>query len=994
VSVGASSSVVSGKDMRSAVSASDVRGQTPPLSKVTPPVGASDPSLPPFLDSESEALAVLAEDSSSEKPLAAAAPAESASNSFGSKVSPGKPRERAMLKAASSFWQLTTTGSDHVPHLPSPMSAASVTPSSPARPADADEWMSEALAAKSAVLQEDEVMGERVRKKRRNSVLPETVDALHEEGAAGPHIFDDVRDVDAPENMPVLPEAGEAEPSLPTVKNATQRQLIARSLTKSFLFRALGRQEREAIVEAMGSQTVPSHTVLTREDEPASMFHVVESGSVLLEVKDVPIARIGPEGHFGEMQLMFQTPAQATIKTIGPCTLWSISRRHFRKVLAAASAKTAAENQAFLRMVPLLRTLEPAKVVQLAEACKMVDFESGHAIVKQGGRGQVFYIVRSGECTVYRHEESEEGAAVSGDEVEVMRLREGMFFGEQALLHNQPRGATVITSKPTTVLALSKEDFDHILGPVESLAAEMNRTHSQRQEMEAAARSRVSSMRKPSPSSRAPKRPSMAGLSAADLGATAVAEEEDEDDDEEGVETPKSGVVPLARPSHGSSRAAMPVELVMAANSMGSGNDLRAKIIAQGRDAANARSMAAIVVPSSEHAPAVVDEQPKIRTIPSAAAMTTSGKPKRDDQPPTVDLSVITSPTTQAAMAAGGKAVGGLPATQSFRSTRPEIRLESLKIRAVLGEGAFGRVMLAQDPASEELFALKQMSKARIVKTGQKKNVLNEKAIMMRLDHPHIIRLFKTFQDKDCLYVLVEFAQGGDLFGLLGRVGGTVNVKVARYYAGVVASVFRYMHGMNIIYRDLKPENLCLMATGALKVVDFGFAKLVLPGERSYTLCGTPEYLAPELISGVGHHEGVDWWALGILLYEMLHGYSPFSDPDTSDHRVIYRNILKGRYDWQARLKEEADARSLVAKLLESNPARRLGSLRGGAKDVMSHRFFSRFDWDAIERGEMKPPLRPKLKSATDVSAFDEVETRRNHIDPYVPDGTKWDASF
>jgi protein kinase A len=126
----------------------------------------------------------------------------------------------------------------------------------------------------------------------------------------------------------------------------------------------------------------------------------------------------------------------------------------------------------------------------------------------------------------------------------------------------------------------------------------------------------------------------------------------------------------------------------------------------------------------------------------------------------------------------------------------------------------------------------------------------------------------------------------------------------------------------------------------------------------------------------------------------MLHGYSPYSDPDSSDHRVIYRNILKGKLVWHESLRGESAARSLVKKLLEPNPARRYGSLRGGAKDVMSHRFFTGVDWKAVEAGSTRPPLRPKIKSQLDVSAFDEVEVKRTRIEPYVPDGTKWDASF
>lgn len=275
--------------------------------------------------------------------------------------------------------------------------------------------------------------------------------------------------------------------------------------------------------------------------------------------------------------------------------------------------------------------------------------------------------------------------------------------------------------------------------------------------------------------------------------------------------------------------------------------------------------------------------------------------------------------TESTASGAGGAAgsPSGSAAAEASVELRTDIRLSDLRPLFVLGEGAFGVVQLVQHTATREVFALKKMQKARIVKTGQQRNVVNEKRVLSTCRHPYILKLVASFKDKNCLYMLLEFLQGGDIFGHLYKQGGRFNVPQSQYYSATVLLVLEYLHNKDIAYRDLKPENLVLDSRGYLKVVDFGFAKTVK--DRTYTLCGTPEYLAPELVQGKGHNRAVDYWALGILLYEMLSGYSPFADEERNDQLTIYKNIIKGRVVFSKRFKSES-AKDLVLRLLEGNP--------------------------------------------------------------------------
>jgi protein kinase A len=202
---------------------------------------------------------------------------------------------------------------------------------------------------------------------------------------------------------------------------------------------------------------------------------------------------------------------------------------------------------------------------------------------------------------------------------------------------------------------------------------------------------------------------------------------------------------------------------------------------------------------------------------------------------------------------------------------------KDLKVIGTLGKGSFGHVQLVKHKKSGMTYALKSVSKAQIVETCQQSHIISEKQTMAKLNSPFLIRLYATYKDKNQLYFLLEPSLGGELFTVL-RKRKLFSDSVAAFYAASVVLGFEYMHSLDIVYRDLKPENLLLDKNGHLKITDFGFAK-VLKG-RTWTLCGTPDYLAPEIVQMRGHGKGVDWWTLGILIFEMLASYPPFFDED------------------------------------------------------------------------------------------------------------------
>jgi CRP-like cAMP-binding protein len=214
---------------------------------------------------------------------------------------------------------------------------------------------------------------------------------------------------------------------------------------------------------------------------------------------------------------------------------------------------------------------------------------------------------------------------------------------------------------------------------------------------------------------------------------------------------------------------------------------------------------------------------------------------------------------------------------------------------AMLGSGTFGRVTLVQDKVSKSYFALKAMFKSEIVAHKQQANVMNEKMVMTSCNHPFILKLYQTFRDAKRLYMLLEFIQGGELFSVIHKPDRDgIPDYHAKFYALGVLLALSHLHNRDVAYRDMKPENCLIDKEGYPKLVDFGFAKII--PNKSYTLCGTPEYLSPELVLGRGHNKAVDYWAFGVLIYEMICGYSPFSDPSGNmDQVVICKNIVSGK---------------------------------------------------------------------------------------------------
>ena len=295
-----------------------------------------------------------------------------------------------------------------------------------------------------------------------------------------------------------------------------------------------------------------------------------------------------------------------------------------------------------------------------------------------------------------------------------------------------------------------------------------------------------------------------------------------------------------------------------------------------------------------------------------------------------------------------------------------KIKLKDYEQLKTVGLGSYGRVRLCKHKKTGDIFVMKILKKNDIIKQKQVDHVYSEFNILINLKHPFIVQLLGyNFDDPKYVYFILEYIQGGELFTLL-RTKRTFPIPQARFYIAHIITIFEYLHSKNIVYRDLKPENILINKNGYLKLTDFGFAKQ-LENEKTYTLCGTPEYLAPEIILNKGHGKAVDWWTLGILLYEMLVGIDPFSDDDPMK---TYQKILKGKINFPKTINK--DAKSLIKHLLTQDTSKRFGCLKSGVKDILNHRFFEGFDWKNFVYLSMPAPYIPNVKSDDDTSNFEK----------------------
>jgi cGMP-dependent protein kinase 2 len=700
------------------------------------------------------------------------------------------------------------------------------------------------------------------------------------------------------------------------------------------LFNRLSPSTQRSIVQQTYEIPVPAGRILIHEGDTglaASELYIIKTGEfeVLQQRHGVNIrVNMKSKGDvFGEVALMYNCPRSATVAATKDSVVWVLERDVFRQHVQAGAEEAASQIELFLNSVPILSSLSKEEKLTLLGAFEEKKYSKGEAVVKQGEPGDFFYIIKEGEATVYVEKEStvlanNDATTINLDDVpegqettgtgtnidpiiaaskkkrkKVNQLFRSDFFGEQALLSDIPRAATVeAASTPLVVLALDRGTFTAVLGSLEKI---MQR--------------------------------------------------------EKSAEVVKHRLIRLAS-------GAVPARV---------GCEVLVKRVR--------RRSTGQMVSETVRARGHLDEVLELK-------MEGRGGGNNNNNSSGGDNNIVSDNGNSNRGGGGG---GDIP------------RLVLIEGQ-VVGGGAFSRVSIVTEENTKRRYALKKMRKAAVVNCPD--HVFSEQAITRNLAHPFCIRQYASFQDKHHLYFLFDLLPGGDLMDVLVAEAsvGTVknpsgarrgvlapNIKVlfgmsehlARFYIASLVLALDYLHSHDIVYRDLKPENVFIDETGYIKLGDFGFAKTLPKGKRTYTFCGTPGYVAPENILAHGYNSSVDWWGLGVLTYVLLTGRQPFSTPKTDDPMVVMRRIVDDGYviPWPPYV--TLSAKSLILQFMERKPSKRLGMLAGGVEDIKKHPWFEGFDWDALAARKIAAPRLPKQKDS-EKRVREQTEMEENKVMP------------
>ncbi|RQM19491.1 hypothetical protein B5M09_004589 [Aphanomyces astaci] len=546
----------------------------------------------------------------------------------------------------------------------------------------------------------------------------------------------------------------------------------------------------------------------------------------------------------------------------------------------------------------LFQGLSQGEQSDCVDAFQCREHEAGVEIITQGDQGENFYVVQSGTLDILV-------SVKTNPPIKFGALTSGMGFGELALLCNTPRAATIKSKSSVVLWALDRNDFREICTTHEAMrhakAVEFLRQVEVLKKLSSAEIIRVA-----------------AAMQWEEYESNTVIFREGEMGEHFYVIT--SGEVQVTKLN-----AATEVDEFVRVMSSG---DHFGELALLKDDTRSATCVSTtdvqLLVLSRDHFSAMLGSLQELMDRPDVPLLISSKKSS------VLDLSRAAS-----------------------IKYKLDIPFEDLEIMHALGSGAFGRVKLVRHMQTDQTFALKCLVKSHIVANNLKDHVVNEKKVMMMLDHPFILKLHHTYKDDLYVYFLLELALGGELFTFLRR-RERFEEAAARFYVASVVLAFEHMHQKMIAYRDLKPENLILDASGFLK----------------------------------GHDKAVDYWALGVLIYELIAGTVPFF---ADDPMQVYSLVLTGNIKFPVHFRYKAirTCIDLVQKLLAQNPVRRLGNLKHGVGDIINHRWFSGYDWDGLLKHKLTPPIIPQLKNNMDSSNFERITDELKDVTPCA-----WDPDF
>ena len=819
----------------------------------------------------------------------------------------------------------------------------------------------------------------------------------------------------------------EAPTAIITSKKKTSEDIanIMKTLRSHFIFKNLDQDSQISILDSVKHYAVGAREIIFEQGQPGMCFFCVSKGRLEVLCNNERTTIIGAGTGFGELALLDDSPRTATIRTIEPCSLWGVDRKTFDTAIKKLNQINYEENKKFFNSVHLFDNLTLSQKEDLLSVCVTQKWTCGQAIVKEGEDGDLFYIIKEGVVNCVENK------------VDKRQMGKGDYFGEQALLYNKPRTATVVALTDVKVVSIGRGDLLQVLGgPLEhilyrnSLLIAIDRSSLLKNLSAKQVDNLIGSMKilKFDPGEKVIDRNlkkseklfillkgSVRGPLSDIQVYSCIAEFEVAEEIEdlfnvdyianEEVDVAEIGRLELYECIGGTLKE---VGLVNEARKI-----LQKVQLFRNLPVGKVNDLAgALQVERFEEGQVILEQG----SVNQAFFIIKSGIVKvfKDDRYVRDmrkfdyfgERATLMDNYRSAKVQACGKVELWVIQKEKFiqiidqdihkvlmdriQLFDTEVELSDLTPVRLLGYGKFGIVLLAQHKEKGTQFALKGVSKGLVHKYNIYENLVLERNILMQLDHPLIIKLIKTFKDPYRIYFLQEYVKGMDLFDVLLELD-VVREESARFYTACLLLTLEHLHERNIVHRDLKPENIMIDSDGYTKLVDFGTSKIV--EGRTYTTLGTPHYIAPEIIMKTGYSSYVDLWSLGIMLYEIVYGKVPFG-AEEDEPKVIYQKILEHKLDLRNSPYPGNGYKGFIAQLLNLNPAARLG---GSMERLKSHPWLANFNWERMITRQLKAPFVPKDLQGTKgfnstgniFDVFGELEKEpSNEIDE------NWDALF
>lgn len=757
-------------------------------------------------------------------------------------------------------------------------------------------------------------------------------------------------------------------------KDKETGRMILKALKKNILFNNYSEARINLFLRALKPRKTKKNEVIITEGDHGHNFYVINSGRFKFSKKnDDSYFKIEErETCFGELSLLFDTPRYLTVTSIDEGEVFFLNRPIFQAILDEGLAEKRLNAFKVLSKLDILKDFSDERKLEIVEAGHLQVFNEGDTIIKKDEESCFFYFVINGKVKVVNFaDESANGVSTE--------FKKGNYFGESALADtNKKRTADVVACSKTELLILDKVAIVDKLGKIKLMNV-LNRNFEERFLNSVFLFNVIKEnvfklIRK------------CVLVCTYNKGKKVIKVGEKV----EFLYIIKSGSVTFYNKKTNQSWF----------NGTGSVFGLNFLIN-------DKKSDVSVTVDEEESCELFkLEKEVFINTFSSVKNYKEEFLNGESDNDGLSVLTQLLKTSKRSTRRTGSfqtvstqiQRITGINSTTEDGMSRKSTQIRHFQLTdftqiQVLGTGAFGVVRLVQHESLT--YALKAVDIETLIRKNLQHTVSNEKEILLKCNHPFILQLFGTFKDFSNFYFVFETLLGGDLFTYLydtrtchtcevenlelieGKCDyehdPVVPVNEAVFYTGCVTDAFDYLQTKKIVYRDLKPENLMIDESGYLKLVDFGFAK-VLKNHRSFTMCGTHDYMPPEMMLKQGHNRSVDLWTLGVLTYELLVGRPPFSKSrgaSDRDHMTSFRNVTKVKY--KLNQVQPKEAREFIDSLLKRDPLERLGMRRYGLKELKDHDFYKTLDFKKLRAKdeEIIVPFSPNIEDKTDTRFFD-----------------------